>query len=113
MVSIPYDLYESQYEILIILPLWWVDKNSVSIRIREHRLIIEWERKAQAIREDFSPVIEDCFRGKIECKIDLPPIIAYQKIHSTLSKENILTIILPKNFIPDAIDVKIENDDEI
>ena len=108
MLSIPYDIYESPHEIVIIIPLWWVIKESVKINISDENIVVYWERKSIDLREDFVPVVEECFRWKIETKINLPPRIAYQKIHSRLSKENILHIILPKNCIPERINVDIE-----
>lgn len=109
MITIPYDLYESQYEIVIFLPLWWVKKESIVIKIEEHKLIFSWNRKKEFLREDLVARREECFWWEIECRIDLPPNIIYQNIHSTLSKENILTVILPKIIIPKQINVVIED----
>ena len=60
------------------------------------------------MREDFVPLKEECYRGPIEQSIDLPSHIVFDKIHSKLSKENILTIILPKYFVPEKVDVELE-----
>lgn len=108
-MSIPYDLYESQHEIVVVLPLGGVKKDSITLKLKDHNLCILWERNSPIVREDCVSVIQECFWGDIECIIQLPPTITYNTIHSSLSKENILTIIIPKNFIPDAIPVTIED----
>ena len=107
-IHIPYDLYESSYEIVIIMPLWWVKKESIELRIRDYRLHIVWERIYTTLREDCIPIIQECFRWSINTIIDLPPNIAYKNIHSSLSKENILHIIIPKNTVPEEVEVAIE-----
>lgn len=109
MITIPYDIYESQYEIIIILPLWWVKKESIELRITEYVLYISGIRSYGQLREDCIPVRQDCFRWDIKLTIDLPANITYKNMHSTLSKENILTIIIPKNVVPDNINVQIED----
>ena len=108
MITIPYDIYESQQEIVIIIPLWGVEKNSVEIKITDYVLYITGKRWHESLREDFVAIKQDCFRGDIKFSIDLPMNSAYKNMHSTLSKENILTIIIPKNIVPDSIDIKIE-----
>jgi len=40
--------------------------------------------------------------------VDLPPTVYFKDMHTTLSPENILTIIVPKNIEPDTIHVEIE-----
>lgn len=106
--KIPYDVYESQYEVVIILPLWWVKKESISLTIRHETIFIKWKRVIPTIREDFIPIQRVCFRWDIDIAIDLPPASNYKNMSSNLSKENILTIIIPKNIIPDTIKVRIE-----
>lgn len=108
MTTIPYDVYESPYEIAIIVPFWWVKKESINIKIRHETIYITGERKKLELREDFEIIQHKCFRGHIELSIDLPPNSNYKNMTSNLSKENILTIIIPKNIIPDHIKVFIE-----
>lgn len=108
MTKIPYDIYESDYEVVIILPLWWVKKESLSIRILHETLYISWQREQPVMRDDFTSIKQECFRWPIDCAIDLPPESNYKNMSSNLSKENILSIIIPKNSIPDHIDIIIE-----
>jgi len=107
-VSIPTDIYESPKELVLIVPLWGVQKESVSLRIEDYKLFLRACRVPVRLREDFIPVKEECFWGDIEQSYELPNHIIFDKIHSTLSKENILTIILPKYSIPESIEVKVE-----
>lgn len=107
--KIPYDVYESNYEIVIILPLWWVQKESISLTILHETIFIKWKRLSPSIREDIIPIQKICFWWDIEVAIDLPPSSNYKNMTSNLSKENILTIIIPKNIIPERINLNIEN----
>ncbi len=108
MSNIPYDLYESSQEIVVVIPFWGVDKSTVDIRIQHEVITITWQRIRPTLRKDFQPLQQHCFRGEVKLSIDLPPHANYKHMTSTLSKENILTLIIPKNLIPDSIPVAIE-----
>jgi HSP20 family molecular chaperone IbpA len=109
MTKIPYDVYESPFEVAIILPLWWVKKESITLKIRYETIFITWQRTAPVLRKDFHPIQNACFWGDIDIAIDLPPESNYKSMTSNLSKENILTIIIPKNIIPEHIPLQIED----
>jgi len=106
--DIPYDVYETPQELVIILPLGWVEKESVEISLNEYRLVIKWERKKPKLKDDYKVLKEDCYRGKLEKDIDLPPQVYFDRIHSKLSADNILEIIIPKVVIPEKIEVEVE-----
>lgn len=106
---IPYDMYESQREIVIIMPLWWVKKESLNLKIEDYKLLIEWERELIELKDNLYSIKEECYRWKIEQRIDLPPQIYFDKIHSKLTPENILQIIIPKAIVPERITLEIEN----
>lgn len=108
MPDIPFDVYESPQEIVILMPLGWVQKESLEIKIEDYRVVIRWVRKKAHMKAAFSVLKEDCYRWKIEKKIDLPPQVYFDKIHSKLSPENTLEIIIPKSSIPEKIGVDIE-----
>jgi len=106
---IPYDMYESQQEIVIIMPLWWVKKESLILKIEDYKLIIKWERELIKLKDNLNPIKEECYWWTIEQRIDLPPQIYFDKIHSKLTPENILQIIIPKALVPEKITLEIEN----
>lgn len=106
--EIPYDIYESNKEILIIIPLGGVKKDSLSIRIENYRLFVEGERVFLQTKETLIPLKESCYRGKISQVIDLPSQVYLDTIHSKLSPENILEIIVPKVLVPEKIDIEIQ-----
>ncbi len=109
MTAIPYDIYESPHEIAIILPLGGVDKKSIHVWFDdESGLRIQWERTHKKLRDDCICVQQSCYRWTIDLTIDLPPHISYSHIHSSLSSDNILTIVVPKNTVPETIPVTIE-----
>ncbi len=107
-INIPYDIYESPNEMVIIMPLGWVKKETVDIFIDDYRLVIRWERKKIELKDDCVPLKEDCYRWDIEQKLDLPPQAYFDKIHSKLTSDNILQIIVPKSIVPEKIKLEVE-----
>jgi HSP20 family molecular chaperone IbpA len=110
MLEIPYDIYESPNEIVIIIPLWWVKKDSISIEIKDYRLVITWSREKLRLKEDFLPLKETCYWWDIQLEIDLPPQCYFDKIHSKISADNVLDIVVPKALVPWKIELEVEYD---
>jgi HSP20 family molecular chaperone IbpA len=108
MPEIPYDIYESPNEVVIIIPLAWVKKEDISITIDNYKLKITWIREKILLKEDFIPLKEECYRWKIELEIDLPPQSYFDRIHSKISTDNVLQIIVPKALIPEKIELEVE-----
>lgn len=106
--AIPYDMYESSQELVIIMPLGGVKKESLHLKIEDYKLLIEGERIWTPLKENLLPVKEECYWGKIEQRIDLPAQIYFDKIHSKLTAENILQIVIPKALVPESILLEIE-----
>ena len=104
---IPYDMYESSQELLIIMPLGGVKKESLSLKIEDYKLLIEGERSNPEVKENLVSIREECYRGKLHQIIDLPAQIYFEKIHSKLTPENTLQIIIPKALVPEKIVVEI------
>ena len=105
---IPYDMYESSQELLIIMPLGGVKKESLSLKIEDYKLLIEGERSNPEVKENLVSIREECYRGTLHQIIDLPAQIYFEKIHSKLTPENTLQIIIPKALVPEKIVVEIE-----
>lgn len=105
---IPYDMYESSQELLIIMPLGGVKKESLSLKIEDYKLLIEGERSNPEVKENLVSIREECYWGKLHQIIDLPAQIYFEKIHSKLTPENTLQIIIPKALVPEKIVVEIE-----
>lgn len=108
--TIPYDIYESPKELVIIIPIAWVSQESIKLQIKKYQLHISGMRNKIKLKDDLVPKQEKCYRWPIEINIDLPPNIYFDKIHSKLSKDNVLSIIIPKNIIPDNIAVEIDKE---
>ncbi len=108
--SIPYDIYESPQEIVILLPLWWVKKESLKLDIKDYRLVITGERIKPKVKDHLIPLKEECYRWPINQIIDLPPQVYFDKIHSKLTPDNTLQIIVPKALIPEKIKLEVEYD---
>lgn len=109
MPYIPYDMYESSQEILIIMPLGGVKKESLQLKIQDYRLEIAGQRLVSEHKDNLVPIKEECYRGAIYQIIDLPPQVYFDKIHSTLTPENTLQIIIPKALIPESITLEIQH----
>jgi HSP20 family molecular chaperone IbpA len=106
-INIPLDVYESPEEIVIIIPLGWVKKESLQIRLEKTNLFIKWDRIQPKLKETLKPIIQKCYWGQFSKKIELPQNIYFDKIHSILTPENILIISVPKIIIPEKIEIKI------
>lgn len=107
---IPYDIYESPQEIVILLPLGWVKKESLNLNIKEYRLVISGERIKPKVKDHLIPLKEECYRWPIQQIIDLPPQVYFDKIHSKLTPDNTLQIIVPKALVPEKIKLEVEYD---
>ena len=112
MPIIPYDMYESPQELVIILPLGGVKKESIQIKVEDYRIQIKGERERPTCKESCLPIQEDCYRGPIELLIDIPPQVYFDQIHSKLTLDNTLHIIVPKALVPEKIKLEIEYEAE-
>ncbi len=107
---IPFDIYESPQEIVILLPLGWVKKETLKLEIKDYRLVISGERIKPKLKDHLIPLKEECYRWPIDQIIDLPPQVYFDKIHSKLTPDNTLQIIVPKALIPEKIKLEVEYD---
>jgi HSP20 family molecular chaperone IbpA len=107
-LKIPYDMYQSPKELVVSLPLGGVKKDSVKVLIESYRLVIRFDRVKPTYRPDLVIVQEECYRGPCEVLVDLPNNIMFSDIHSRLSAENTLEVIIPRMLIPDEIAVELE-----
>lgn len=105
--QIPIDLYESPKELLIIMPLGGVQKKSVEMYFDDYKLVLSGTRVQPQIKDDLIPLKQDCYRGKFTHIIDLPANIYFDRIHSKITEENILMIIIPKQITPEKIKLEI------
>ena len=105
---IPYDIYESPQEMVIVMPLWWVNKKTIDIHLKDYRIHIVGKRTPYQYKGNLIPLKEECYRWPIEVVIDLPPQVYFDKIHSKLSPDNILEIVIPKSILPGKIALEVE-----
>lgn len=107
--DVPYDLYETPQEIVVIMPLWWVTKESIRLSREQHHIRIEATRSAPTLKDGATPRMERAFWWPFAQRIELPQIpLHYQDVVSRLSPENILTVIIPKSIQPEQIALHIE-----
>lgn len=105
---IPVDIYESEKEIVMLIPLWGIEKETLHLSLQDYKLKVKWIRRKPSLRKDFHLIQEECYRGPIELSLSIPTNIIYDQIHSNLTKENILAITLPKYGVPTDISIDIE-----
>jgi len=106
--TIPYDIYESENEIVVILPLWWVSKESIDVKLNKNNLLIKWKRQKPELKDDLVPQKEDCYWGEFEAQIQLPLTVFFDKIKASLTAENILIITVPKYKLPEDVKLSVE-----
>jgi len=107
-IDIPMDIYESAKELVIIIPLAWVQRESLQMKLEDYKLVLSWERNMPPIKEDLMSVRWDCYRWKFSQMIDLPVGIYLDRIHSKITADNILFIVVPKILTPDNVQIEIE-----
>lgn len=105
---IPYDVYESPQEMVIIMPLWWVNKKTINIELKDYRLVVSGDRSQYIVKDNLIPLKQECYRWPVQIVIDLPPQVYFDKIHSRLTPENILEITIPKTIVPEKIALEVE-----
>jgi len=106
--NIPYDVYESDNEIVVVLPLWGVNKESLNILLNKNILKIKWKREKPKLKDNLVPQKEDCYWWEFNTEIQLPLTVYFDKIKVVLTKENILIITIPKYQLPEDIKLTIE-----
>ena len=106
--TIPYDIYESENEIVVIVPLGWVNKESIDVKLEKNFLTISGKRVKPQLKDDLVPQKEDCYWGEFTAKIQLPLTVYFDKIKAILNKENILIITIPKYKLPQDLKLSVE-----
>lgn len=108
-IDIPVDLYDSPQEFVVVMPLWGVTKKSVQLTLDETWVLtIKGKRKQPDMKASLSATAQTCFWGEFTKTIKLPENSYFNKIHSELSKENILTVVVPKVIVPEEIAVHVQ-----
>lgn len=108
-IDIPMDIYESARELVIIIPLAGVEKGSLIMNMEDYKLVLKWQRNMPKIKEDLMSVRWDCYWGEFTQIIDLPAGIYLDRIHSKITQDNILFIVVPKIITPDRVNIEIED----
>lgn len=107
-VDIPVDLYDSPQEFVVIMPVGGVEKTTVQLRIEWGELVIQGERKMPELKMTLVQTSGSCYRWGFSRRVKLPANAAFDRIHSQLSPENILTVIVPKVIVPEKIVVEVQ-----
>lgn len=109
-VEVPMDIYESWEEIVVLVPLWWVSRDSLSISLEKTKLVIRWHRKMPDLKPNLVPEMQECFRWDITKFIELPQNVYFDRIHIKFTEDNILIVVVPKIIIPEKIELKLQFD---
>lgn len=108
-ISIPMDVYESPKEIVLVMPLWWVQKKSIELYFDDFKLIIKWTRVKPKLKEDFAIQQDECYWWEFSQEVQLPPYVYFDRIQSSINVDNVLIVTIPKSMHPGKmkLDVKI------
>ncbi|UFX82815.1 Hsp20/alpha crystallin family protein [Candidatus Absconditicoccus praedator] len=108
-LDIPMDVYDSDQELVVIIPLGGVLKDSIEIYLEKTTLNIKANRKQPDLKETLQPVQQDCYWGEFSKSIQLPQNVYFDKIYTQLTKENILIITVPKVIIPEKVKIEVDS----
>jgi len=108
VIDIPMDMYESSKELVVIIPLAGVDKQSLQMNLDDYKLVIKWQRNLPPLKDDLMMVKWDCYRWAFSQIIDLPVGVYLDRIHSKITQDNILFIVIPKIIAPDKVHIEFE-----
>lgn len=106
--TIPYDVYESDLEIVVILPLGGVNKESISVSLDKNILLVSGVRKRPELKDDLVAQKQDCYWWEFTAEIQLPLTVYFDKIKPVLTKENILIVTIPKYKLPENLKLEVE-----
>ena len=106
--EVPVDTRESPTEFVVVVPLGWVEKESVQISLQGSELTISWMRKGPQLKEQLVQKKADCYWWAFQTTIQLPASSIYHTISSSLSPDNVLQVIVPKVYEPERIAVQIQ-----
>ena len=106
--SVPYDMYESPQEVIILVPLGWVKKESVEVKIEDYKISIKGMREKRLLKDSCIAIQEECYWGPVKLTIDIPPQVYFDRIQSKLTFDNVLEIIVPKAIVPEKIQLEVE-----
>lgn len=107
-VEIPMDVYESKEEILVMMPLWGVDKSSIEVILENTSIKVKWKRNQPKIKDNMVIAKQECYWWDFGKTINLPQNVYFEKIHTKLTSDNILLIVVPKVIIPDKVKLDIQ-----
>lgn len=105
--NIPMDIYESPKEIVVIIPIAGVDRESIRLTIEQSKLVVAWMRVSPIVKETLALAHSECYWWEFSHVIDLPMTIYYDKIFSQLTNDNVLVITVPKLFIPEHLSIEV------
>lgn len=108
MTTIPYDVYESDAEIVVVVPLGGVSQDSIWIVLDKNKLIISWLRKKPHLKENLVPQKEDCYWWEFELQVQLPLTVKFEQIQPVLTKENVLVVTVPKYKLPEQMKLEVK-----
>lgn len=105
--NIPMDIYESPKEIIVVVPIAWVNRDTIRLTIEHSKLIVTWQRISPLMKESLWLVLSECYWWEFTHLIELPMTIYYDQIFSQLTQDNVLIITVPKLYIPEHLTIEI------
>lgn len=97
-IDLKVDVYNEPLQIVIVAQLAGVDKNEVTVSVKEEVLTISGERKRPLGLQIDGKYLhtEECEWGKFSRPIILPQNADIKKINARMTKESLLVLTIPK-----------------
>ena len=94
--QIAVDILETDYEIIILAPIAWINLEDIDLSFNKSVLTISWAReKPELFNDDFIIRNSECFWWKFVRNIILPENLDFDSIKATM-EDNLLVITIKK-----------------
>ena len=94
--QIALDIVETEKEMVIIVPIAWLDIDDIEIEIKDYILSVKWERKRLPLYSEWEILVEECFFWKFARSIIMPENLDFDAINAVM-ENNLLVIRIPKH----------------
>ena len=94
--QIALDIVETEKEMVIIVPIAWLDIDDIEIEIKDYILSVKWERKKLPLYLEWEVLVEECFFWRFARSIIMPENLDFDAINAVM-ENNLLVIRIPKH----------------
>lgn len=97
--QIALDILETEDEIIILAPIWWIDLEDIDLTFNQSILTIKWVRnKPEMFYDNVIVRNSECYWGKFVRNIILPENLDFDTIKASLENNLLVITILKLQF---------------